>query len=184
MAEFAAAPTLGKLAMGGRWEDAVVCRPGQRALTDSLVHLGESGEVACEAFFGQAFFGVRKHGTGLAGFVQAFAQAMQASDGPEFFAAVEELGVVLSAQFEFAELGAEGAWSSVGPLRITDPCGVGPEILWARFEASAAGRDTTHDKALEFTFSGGLPHWLALPVSHAGVLSRDLVDAALGSFCH
>jgi hypothetical protein len=182
---FTLAPTFGKVAVGGRWEDALVLQAGElNAAVDLVRHLGGAEEVACEAFFGTAFFGVRNHGPDVAQFVRAFAAAMDpAADGAAFFTRVRDLGVALETQFAFAELGAEGAWNSVGPFRIQDPCGADLDVLWQHLTASPVGRDTTHDKALEFTFAGGLSHWFALPVSDAGVLSRHLVEDALRSFC-
>jgi len=184
---FTAAPTLGKLAIGGRWEQAVVFRPAQfESESEVLAHLGQSAEVACEAFFGSAFFGVRRYGHDLARFVVAFADAMgSAASGSEFFEAVADLGVALETNFRFAELGAEGAWDSVGPFRIDDPwsASVNTDALWRDLVASPVGQDTHHDKALEFTYAGGATHWLALPVSDSGRISRRQVEAALRTLC-
>jgi hypothetical protein len=182
---FSAAPTLGKFAVAGRWEEAVTFRPSQSPSEAQVrAHLGESQEVACEAFFGSAFFGVRTYGPDVAPFVTTFADAMGAApDGPAFFASMAEIGVDLGTGFAFAELGAEGAWASVGPLRITDPCTVDVSDLWAQILVSPVGRDTTHGKALEFTFTGGFTHWFALPVSDGAIMSRDKVVEALRAYC-
>lgn len=180
---FSAGPTFGKLAVGGRWEQAVVFQPSGFAGPDDVrSHLGGSEEVACEAFFGQAFFGVRVYGPRIADFVVSFARAM-GSGGPAFFRAMSDLGVVLEEDFRFAELGAEGAWDSVGPLHIDDPCAADPDVLWADVMDSRIGQDRRYDKALEFTYAGGLAHWLALPVSEAGTISQVMVQEALQAFC-
>lgn len=181
---FTPAPTMGKVAVGGRWEQALVFRPSQLSTKQLEDQLGASEEVACEAFFGSAFFGMRVHGPDPARFVKAFADAMGgAADGPEFFTAVEGLGAALETGFGFAEVGAEGAWNTVGPFRIERPCDVDFEVLWRDLTTSPVGRDRTHDKAVEFTFSGGITHWFALPVSTEGVLVRDKLEAALRTFC-
>lgn len=183
---FTAAPTVGKLAIGGRWEQAVTFRPSDLRRRDVEEFLGEHEEIACEAFFGSAFFGVRTHRPDAAEFVIAFARAMRsAASGSAFFEAVRDLGVDLEATFQFAELGAEGAWSSVGPLRIQDPCQAlcDTDALWDEVRSSPVGRDLLHDKALEFTFSGGRFHWFALPVSDQHVMSRARLEDALQAFC-
>ncbi len=175
---------MGKVAVGGRWEEALVFQPSPVGPAGLVEHLGTSEEVACEAFFGAAFFGMRVHGPAPARFVRAFVDAMSgAADGAEFFTAVEGLGVALETGFGFAEVGAEGAWTTVGPFRIERPCDVDVDVLWERLVASPVGRDRTHDKAVEFTFSGGITHWFALPVSTEGVLVRDKLEAALRTFC-
>lgn len=182
---FATAPTFGKFAVAGRWEESVTFQPS-RFPSEAQVraHLGESQEVACEAFFGSAFFGVRTYGPDVARFVTAFADAMgTAPDGAAFFTSMADIGVVLETGFAFAELGAEGAWASVGPLRIDNPCTVDVADLWAQILASPVGRDTTHPKALEFTYTGGLTHWFALPVSDGVTMSRDKVVDALRAYC-
>lgn len=183
---FSTAPDFGKLAVGGQWEQAVVFQPADVSLRDIEELLGPCEEVACEAFFGSAFFGVRTHGPDVTGFVVAFVHAMRsAASGPAFFETVRALGVVLETQFQFAELGAEGAWNSVGPLRIGDPCEALSDTnsLWRAVTASPVGRDRLHDKALEFTFAGGAAHWLALPVSDAHVVARTRLEDALRAFC-
>jgi hypothetical protein len=183
---FAAAPTVGKLAIAGRWEQALVFEPSDLTAQDVEELLGEHEEISCEAFFGSAFFGVRTHQPDAVESVLAFASAMRsAASGSAFFAAVRDLGVGLEADFQFAELGAEGAWNSVGPLRIEDPCAALSDAnsLWNEVRSSPVGRDLLHDKALEFTFSGGKAHWFALPVSEQNVISRSRLEEALRAFC-
>jgi hypothetical protein len=184
--QFTATPTFGKLAIGGLWEQALTFRPSDLTPQDVEELLGEHEEIACEAFFGSAFFGVRTHRTDAVEFVVAFAQSMRSvASGSAFFEAVRDLGVDLEAGFRFAELGAEGAWRSVGPLRIVDPCAAlcDAESLWHEVMSSPVGRDRLHDKALEFTFSGGKVHWFALPVSDQHVMSRRRLEDALRAFC-
>lgn len=150
---FAGRPDFGKVAVDGVWEEAITFLPGEVP--------GIRGEnVACEAFFGKAFFGLRTPD------VARFSAAMTQ---PDFFAAIErEFG--LGGEFAFAEIGAEGAWRSVGAFRIQGA------IDWPALQAAPVWSDTTHDKALEFSFDGGR-FWFALPLGR--VLDRDRVEEAL-----
>ncbi len=184
---FATAPTLCKVATGGHWERAVVFQPGQMpSEAEVLERFGSPEEVACEAFFGQAFFGVRKHGPDVAGFVVAFTDALaSAGSGQDFFRSMAGMGIILETGFQFAEIGAEGAWNSVGAFRIMDPCAALKHIdsVWREIAAAPVGQDTAHNKAVEFTFAAGATHWLALPVSESGVLARAPLEEALRTFC-
>lgn len=174
MIRFEGPPTSGKLAVAGRWEDAIVFAPGEHPPV-------ASEEIAVEAFFGPAFFGVRRVGPPeqLQAFVQRFSDAMAAD---RLFEALPELP--LGQVFQFAELGAEGAWLSVGALRIDDPC-ADFEELWDRVAAAPVCWDTTHDKALEFSYDNGdgTAHWFAVPVSRDQRVDRELLRAALADFC-
>ncbi len=181
------APSLFKVAIGGEWERAAVFRPDRMpSQAEVLEQFGSCEEVACEAFFGEAFFGVRKHGPDVPRFLAEFANAVaSAKAGQDFFQSMGRLGVVLETDFQFAEIGAEGAWNSVGAFRILDPC-VSLEhssTLWREVAATAVGSDVVHNKAVEFTFAGGATHWLALPVSDSGVLVRAQLEQALRTFC-
>ena len=152
---FAGRPDFGKVAVDGLWEEAITFLPG--GVPDV-----RGGNVACEAFWGKAFFGLRTPE------VARFSAAMTQ---PDFFAAIErEFG--LGGEFAFAEIGAEGAWLSVGAFRVERA------LDWAALEASPVWLDTTHDKALEFSFDGGR-YWFALPLGR--VLDRDRVEEALGA---
>lgn len=185
---FTQAPDSGKLAVAGMWEDAVLLQPGMTASERMARQLvGRSNDVACEAFFGAAFFGVRQVGERpeLVEFVQTFTAILEAANnGQEFFAGIRaELGVPVGRDFTFAELGAEGAWQSVGPVRVDDPAAALADFdsWWAMVAASSVGRDTGHDKALEFSYANGdaTEHWFGIPVSHGGVLDRSAVRTAL-----
>lgn len=190
--EFAPAPDIGKLALDGAWEDAVVLRPGwpvdDRTADDWI---GGRHDVACEAFFGKAFFGVRHLGgqRELTGFVKTFAAVLGAArTGSDFFTGIgDALGLPLAHDFLFAELGAEGGWRTVGPLRVADPAAAlaGFDKWWTLAEKSPVGQDIDHDKALEFSYANGdgTEHWFALPVSQSGVIDRAAVRAALLDFC-
>jgi len=174
MRYFRSAPDSGKLAVDGQWERAVGFRPGE------LPDLGRiTGEVACEAFFGEAFFGVRRRGpvAVLEAFVAAFTGAMAAAaDGDAFFATVRtDLGIALREKFLFAELGAEGAWRSVGAIRIDPP------VVWERITASPLWRDTAYAKAIEFCYDNGdgTTHWFALPVSQGTRIVPEMLLRAL-----
>ncbi len=191
--EFEGLAEFGKIALGGHWESAVTFRGGEFVTqTDALAYLADSREVACEAFFGLSFFGIRLHGdpTQLARDVAHFAQALQAADsGRQLLAAVaDNLQVPLGRDFRYAEIGAEGAWNSVGAFRIDDPGNALEELddLWSKVSASSVGRDTTHQKALEFSYDNArgdrTSHWFAIPVSTGEALDRSMVESALQRF--
>lgn len=134
---------------------------------------GSARDVACEAFFGEAFFGVRFVGPDPATSVTSFAHALA---GPDFFpAVVRDLGLPLAQRFTYAEVGAEGAWRSVGAFRIADPAH--PD--WAVLMGSPVWHDTRHNKALEFSFDNGdgTTHWFALPLGRE--LTRTRVAEVL-----
>lgn len=188
---FLGAPELGKLARAGEWERAVVFRPGE-LLDESMVLplVAGSDDVACEAFFKSAFFGVRRTGRpeDLARFVGSFAQVLaSAGSGADFFGGVtRELGVPLAQRFRYAELGAEGAWRSVGPFRIDDPAAALTNLdeVWRELQSAPVGRDTVHDKALEFSYDNGdgTTHGVGLPVSDDGIIVRSALKVALRGF--
>lgn len=147
-------------------------------------------DIACEAFFGDAFFGIRQYGTPdqLEAFVNLFVVAVtNANSGPDLFGRLaHELDFDLAGEFLYCELGAEGAWRSVGPLRIEKPCEAlrDRDVLWARIAESQVGQDTQHPKALEFSFSNtgdASTHWFALPVSRGTHTDRDLLELALAA---
>jgi hypothetical protein len=172
---FRGAPDVGKMARDGRWEEAVTFAPGDllvEAQVRELLHGAQ--DVACEAFFGEAFFGMRFLGADPAPSVTAFARALTL---PDFFAALPE--VPLAQRFEFAEIGAEGAWNSVGPYRLDD---LHPsDDLWADLQEASVWADTAHEKALEFSFANGdgSTHWFAFPVSRDRRIERTMMEDAL-----
>lgn len=184
---FRSAPDAGKLAVAGAWEDAVAFAPGDfTEQTQALEYLGASPEVACEAFFEKAFFGARRSGSPdqLAHFIATFARAIRdARTGEDFFATLRrDLGIRIDGTFLYAELGAEGAWASVGPVRI-DPLAPAAAAL-AAVAQSPLAHDADHDKALEFTYDNGdgATHWVAWPVSHDREINPALLDQALDWF--
>jgi hypothetical protein len=184
---FTSAPDAGKLAIAGEWENAIAFAPGEYTeQTQALEYLGTSPEVACEAFFQKAFFGARRSGTPdqLAHFVTTFARAIRdARTGEDFFATLRrDLGVRPDGTFLYAELGAEGAWASVGPVRI-DPLAPRAAAL-AAVAQSLLAHDVAHDKALEFTYDNGdgTTHWVAWPVSDDHEIDPALLDQALDWF--
>ncbi len=176
--------------MDGAWERALSF-PSNRLPDEASLHayLGDSTEVAFEAFFGDAFVGARIEGTPSA--IRSFAGqcmlAMHAANQGESFVAafgrhlqLGPLGEVLA----FAEVGAVNAWRSVGAFRIQDPRGALADLepLWVALQSSPAGRDTQHRKALEFAFEQPLVHWFGIPISTPdapGELSRALLEEAL-----
>ena len=147
---FAGRPDFGKVAVAGVWEEAVTFAPGE-------VPEVRCDDVAAEAFWGKAFFGMRT--ADLAWFSHAMTE-------PDFFAVIDPDVRELA----FMEIGAEGAWRSVGAFRFTG------EPDWEALAASPVWQDTTHDKALEFAYDGGRC-WFALPLGRR--LERARVEAAL-----
>jgi hypothetical protein len=184
-------PDIGKMASHGEWERAEVFRPGRFTAEDEVKgYLGSKDEIACEAFFGDGFFGARKRGTPeeLLHFVLDFNSALASSaSGSDFFRRVAERpGIPVGSVFLFAEAGAVDAWKSVGPFRIEDPCSALErfEELLSKLERSPAGREREHPKAVEFAFDGGgLEHWIALPVSEGPVLVPSMLEDALRRWC-
>lgn len=132
--QFAAAPDFGKVAVDGVWERALTFVPGELTRPEEVAPIvGDAPDVACEAFFGQSFFGIRQtHDAGS--FVARFAGAVAAGEG--FFEVIErDFDLPLGRDFEFAEIGAEGAWKSVGPYRVADL-----DRVWHDLRPSRCGR--------------------------------------------
>lgn len=190
--QFRAAPDAGKVAGAGRWETAVAFQPGE--LTDVAAAadvVAGASDVACEAFFSASFIGLRRTGppADLARFIVTFAECLRdAVDGDHFVSVLAgATGVPFLRDFRYAEVGAEGAWRSVGAFRIRDPGGFLADLdtQWPHLAATSLGRDTAHDKALEFSYdngwSDGTTHWVALPVSDDRRLSRSMLTDALRS---
>lgn len=187
---FQLAPRLGQFARDGLWEAAWAfdpdSPPGDAALRD---YLQGAGEVAFEAFFGEAFFGVRRRGepAELAAFARACVTALRGSgDAPAFLAALTRrtgLGGWGRA-IAFAEVGAVNAWRSVGPFRMpaAREALAQFEPLWQALGATPLARHAQHRKAVEFACEEPLPHWFALPVSSPQppfALERQLLLGAL-----
>lgn len=174
---FDVAPDFGKVAFGGEWEKALRVERGQLCSgPEAAVVVGSARELACEAFFGKAFIGVRRHGSPahLSQCLVAFGRALSdARDGSDY---LRRIGVPSLKKFLFAELGAEGAWTSVGALRVDATTDV------ATVFASSVGVDAVHDKALELTYDigGGDTCWFAWPVSKDGLLDEVLLAEAVG----
>lgn len=188
---FNAPPSLGKMAAGGEWERAEVFQPGGfTSEAEVKRYLGSKDEIACEAFFGDAFFGARNRGTPeeLLRFVLDFNRALASSaSGRDFFRRVAERpGIPVGNAFLFAEVGAVDAWKSVGPFRIEDPCAALEHFkeLLSKLERSPAGREREHNKAVEFAFDGGgCEHWIALPVSEGPLIVPTMLEDALRKWC-
>lgn len=187
---FTPAPELGKLACAGSWETSVSFQRGELISVDGAASLvAGSADVACEAFFGSAFFGMRRTGSSsdLARDVSLFARCLAvAHTGHEFFDLLQAaFDLPLLQVFAHAEIGAEGAWLSVGAYRIDDPSIVSGafDTHWPRIAASPVGQDISHDKALEFSYHNGgddgSTHWVALPVSRQHHLDPALLQSAL-----
>lgn len=186
-------PHLAQFARGGSWETAwAFGRDSTPAQAEWRAYLDGAGEVAFEAFFGDAFFGVRIEGDAGRVTEQAGACVMafgDACDGADFFARLQDgcgwQGLGRSAP-SFTELGAVNAWRSVGSHRLAPPEEALSQLdaLWPALSSTPLARDQAHRKALEFAYERPVPHWFALPVSSAlppHALSRDLLRQALAS---
>jgi hypothetical protein len=163
---FRSRPDLGQFARHGAWEEAWSFPPSRPPSGPELAAwLSGAEEAAFEAFFGEAFFGLRF--TGSAEAVAASARRCvgalaQARDGRSFFAALSAAGLcpVDPGPVRSAEAGAVNAWRSTGPFPV--PLGVDFGTLWPELQASPLVRETRHRKALELVTPGG---WFGLPIS-------------------
>lgn len=183
------AHTSGQFAKDGAWEHAWAFPsdelPDEAAL---CAYLGTGTEVAFEAFFGDAFFGVRLSGPppAIRSFADQCLQAMQAAAQSEsFMAALRQQFGPIGEKIAFAEVGAVNAWRSVGVFRIPDPHSAVSDLntLWEALKNSPVGRDARHRKAIEFAFDHPLAHWFGIPVSTRDAphkISRALLRDALG----
>lgn len=180
-----------KIAADGKWEQALIGAPSVFVVSQDLDSLVQGRtEIACEAFFGEAFFGVRRRGTPdeIELFVRTFvAIAASAASGDEVFTRVkQQLNVPVGERFGFAEIGAVDAWKSVGPFHLDDPTQelIGIESLMQRLKSSSVGQETQHAKAIEFAFDNGdeTTHWIALPISRENTIEPDMLKSALGSY--
>ena len=168
-------PTLAQFAKGGQWEAAwafgIDDAPSLEQVRD---YLDGATEVAFEAFFDFAFFGIRLRGIAqetARRAVECVAAFRSAVDGTSFFADLSrrlELAT-LGHDLKFAEVGAVNAWRSVGPFRIDQlsdsDFSERFDVLWHSLSASSVGSDVLHRKAIEFAYDLPVPHWFALPVS-------------------
>ena len=171
---FQGPPTTAQFAKAGAWESAWSFDADQPPADDAVVaYLDDCTELAFEAFFGQAFFGVRLAGTPAQ--VRAFAfeglAALRASRDGSFFEQVRQRFQlpVQGAPVAFTELGCVNAWKSIGTLRFDDPQAAAAAFddTWRQAQASPLARDTRHVKALEYAFHAPLAHWFGVPVSEA-----------------
>ncbi|MGN6649122.1 hypothetical protein [Trinickia sp.] len=170
---FKSRPTLGQFAKNGQWETAwAFGRDEVPSFEHVRDYLDGATEVAFEAFFDSAFFGIRFCGTTQEITQRAFECVIalrNALDGASFFADLStrlELDA-LGHDVSFAEVGAVNAWRSVGPFRIDRPYDLSDcfDTLWHALGASAVGSDVLHRKAIEFAYDRPVAHWFALPVS-------------------
>jgi hypothetical protein len=175
--QFLFAPTLCQFAKNGVWEDAWSFpsdRPPSLAELDD--YLADRTEVAFEAFFGRAFFGVRLSGTPLEVKALSIKCLRAANAQASFFDTLRhELGCqVVGQQPDFAEIGCVNAWRSIGAFRMTQPQPFASEFepLWDLICDSPVGRDTDHPKAIEFAFKQPLEHWFGIPISVEGGPNR------------
>jgi hypothetical protein len=170
---FRSNPTSGQFAKNGAWEQAWSF--DRTAVPDDagvVSYLANTSEVAFEAFFGDAFFGIRFAGLPLA--IEAFAlncvrAFREEGGGDSFFSALREnLGVeIFGSKVAFAEVGSVNAWRSVGAFRIEKPqyALANLEEVLTSLASSSVAQDPSHRKAIEFAFKEPIPHWLGIPVS-------------------
>ncbi len=167
-------PLFGKLALGGCWEQARLFDAGLGE-QQARQWLAGSEEVACEAFFEDGFVGVRRRGTPeqVLAFVLGFARAMREDD---FADALRTLGVPVGEHLLFTEIGAEGAWNSIGPVRVPGDLA----LLASALAGTALQDDRAHTKFLECVFDNadGTTHWIARNVTRDGQIDLTSVRAA------
>jgi len=187
--DFQSPPTHGQFAKAGSWETAwrfpVDEIPGEASVR---AYLEDATDLAFEAFFDRAFFGLRLVGSPdqLLHFAMKGLQALQVSREQPFFDAMRRtFGLPLpGAALAFTEIGCVNAWHSIGTLRIDDPAAAAAsfEDTWRAVESSALSRDERHHKAIEFAFEQPMPHWFGVPISEPGApyrVSPALLQAAL-----
>ena len=183
---FQGPPTSAQFAKAGAWETAWSFDATQPPADDAVIaYVDGCTELAFEAFFGPAFFGVRLVGTPAQ--VRAFAldslAALRASLEPSerieppasaeardqsFFTQMRRRFQLPNpgAPLSFAELGCVNAWSSIGAVRFDDPqaAAIAFDDTWRQVQASPLARDTRHLKALEYAYESPLAHWFGVPV--------------------
>ena len=187
---FKALPDKGQFAKNGAWEDAwafpqSMCPPHAQ-IRD---YLAGATEVAFEAFFGDAFFGARFHGTApdVVQFASSCIDALRlAADGADFFSRMSQNKYLdgFGQEIAFCEIGAVNAWQSVGSHKIGLPQDALQDFdaLWSMVASSPLAASTTHGKAIEFAGHSPIHHWFALPISSSHppfALNRELLHQAL-----
>lgn len=191
--QFLNPPTALKIAFDGEWERAKIVRVGKFIDREQIVEFVDNRrEIACEAFFNDVFFGTRRIGTPIeiVTFTHGFTNiAAKASTGLELLKRIEsDLKIPVGVKFKFAEIGAVDAWKSVGAFQIDDPMKALEcwELFLSTVNSSAVGRDSSHKKAIEFSFDNydGTTHWFALPVSTGTKLASEQLRSALERFCY
>lgn len=196
-AEFQAPPTSAQFAKAGVWEKAwrIDARqpPGPADLAADLpAYLADATDLAFEAFFGPAFFGLRLTGprTALEPFALQCLQALHAARAGGFMAVMQRRFQLPApdARPAFAEIGCVNAWKSIGALRIPDPAAALArfEDTWHALRQQPLFHDTRHAKAIEFAGDHPLPHWFALPISRPEApfdISAALLRRALHAAC-
>lgn len=190
---FQGPPTSAQFAKAGAWETAWSFDATQPPADEAVIaYLDGCTELAFEALFGPAFFGVRLVGTPAQ--VRAFAfdslAALRASRGGLFFQEMQQRFQlpVKGAPVAFTELGCVNAWKSIGSLRFDDPQAAAASFddTWRQVQASPLARDTRHLKALEYAYESPLAHWFGVPVGELEApfkLSAAALRRALGSRC-
>jgi hypothetical protein len=185
---FQGPPTTAQFAKAGSWETAWSFDADQPPTEAAVIaYLGNCTELAFEAFFGPAFFGVRLVGTPAQ--VQAFAfeglGALRDSRRSSFFEQMQRRFQlpVKGAAVAFMEVGCVNAWQSIGTVRFDDPKAAATSFddTWRAVQASPLSRDTRRVKALEYAFEAPLSHWFGVPVCEAEAPFRLSAPALLAA---
>ncbi len=186
---FHIAPTHGAFAKNGSWESAwIFSTLVTPSPTEIAKYVENSNEVAFEAFFEDAFFGVRMSGETSS--IEKFALTVvnhlcSAKSGGRFFELMEHSGYVCDRSIiQCMEVGAIFAWKSVGSFKLDVPeqALLNWNDWWPRLILSRVGLHNEHQKAVEFVYNGPLPLWFGLPVSGSAppyALSEQLLREAL-----
>jgi hypothetical protein len=186
---FNTAPTHGAFAKKGAWESAWIFSSSKTPSPAEIAkYIGNSNEVAFEAFFKDAFFGVRMSGETSS--IEKFALTAvnylcSAKDGVNLFQLMEQSGYVSNRSIiQYTEIGAVFEWKSVGSYKMDVPqqALLNWNDWWPELTSSRVGLNKTQHKAIEFAYNGPLPLWFGLPISSIEppyTLSEQLLREAL-----
>ncbi|EGG94303.1 hypothetical protein IMCC1989_106 [gamma proteobacterium IMCC1989] len=185
---FSIPPDKGQFAINGDWENPICFLPSSVSEIDALIDtLKGSDSISFEAFFGTHFIGVRNNDkTSSGAFIKNCINAVSNSESGEGL--LEQLALVfnvpiLGQSFNFAELGAEGIWNTLGgiKLELSDSESLS-EPTWECIVNSHVYKNTSHIKAIELACDGDYHHWIAIPVSKPDFpfkVERKLVEVAI-----
>jgi len=167
-------PSLGQFAKSGSWEAAWSFDASELPDSEAVrSYLAGAPEIGFEAFFDEAFFGIRF--AGEPPMVESLALGCltalnTATCGEDLFRhllgehACDKPGDELA----FAEVGAVNGWASTGPFKVANPRAALDDFdgFWLAITQTQLGQNTCHRKAIEFVYRNPIHHWFALPVSY------------------